>query len=63
MTCVNNLKQLGLALHNHHDAKNTFPIAGSLDPSGTPGALTIVGPDEFQLPGADHALHRVRQLV
>ena len=46
--CKNNLKQIGLAIHNYHDTMNVFPLA-------TAGAVTKPNWRVFLLPYLDQA--------
>jgi prepilin-type N-terminal cleavage/methylation domain-containing protein len=49
--CRNNMHQLGLALHNYHDAHGLFPFAGGADT----GSLHFVGWGLMVLPYLDEA--------
>jgi prepilin-type N-terminal cleavage/methylation domain-containing protein/prepilin-type processing-associated H-X9-DG protein len=52
--CANNLKQIALAMHNYHDAFNTFP-PGWVSRDGTPGLGPRLGWQTFILPFVDQA--------
>jgi prepilin-type N-terminal cleavage/methylation domain-containing protein/prepilin-type processing-associated H-X9-DG protein len=37
--CVNNMKQLGLAIHNYHTGQNAFPLGGFPGPTSAAGSV------------------------
>ena len=60
MACTNNMKQIGIALHNYHDSFNRFP-SGWVDTSAplTAATLPFLGPllglPALSAEGWDHA--------
>ncbi len=53
--CKNNLKQMGLAMHNYHDVYNMFPVGALARPSGTFGIDISIGAFASILPYLEQA--------
>ena len=47
MSCTNNLKQIGLGMHNYHDVHKAFPAGFVADENGTPMPAPLATRAEF----------------
>jgi prepilin-type N-terminal cleavage/methylation domain-containing protein/prepilin-type processing-associated H-X9-DG protein len=50
--CVNNLKQLGISMHNHHNVMNTLPWGGKNSPAQTWAFLILPYIEQAQMSNA-----------
>jgi len=53
--CTNNLKQIGLALHNHHDTKKQFPSGANATKNDTDYRVALLSPHGMLMPYLEQA--------